>query len=70
MEGYPTALDHLARTHNVNVWRMTNIAEVRQVYRRFRKGGDLREANARYNNGQMSAAVGKYIDFLESENNG
>ena len=66
VHGYPNALNHLARTHKVNVWPMESIEEVRQVYRRFREGGDLREANSRYNNGQMSAAVGKFIALLKS----
>ena len=70
VSGYPSALDHLARTYNINVWRMTNIEEVRQVYQRFRLGSDLREVNYRYHNGRMSAAVRQYIAFLQSENSG
>ena len=70
VKGYPTALDHLARTHNANVWPMESIEEVRQVYQRFRPGGDLREANYRYNKGQMSAAVKQFIAFMKSENSG
>ena len=68
--GYSSALDYLAQTHNVNVWRMTSIEEVRQVYQRFRPGSDLREVNYRYHNGRMSAAVRQYIAFLQSENSG
>ena len=67
---YVNALDYLHQNHEVNVWGMRNIEEVRRVYKSLLKGGNLHQPNRAYNNRAMSAAVGKYVDFLENENSG
>ena len=70
VSGYPIALIRLLGNHNINVWAMTDVSEVRKVHRRLLSGGDLYDADSRFRKGEMAAAVRKYIAFLQSENNG
>ena len=67
---YVNALDHLYQNYGVDVWGMRNIEEVRRAYKSLLTGGNLHQPNCAYNNRAMSAAVGKYVAFLQSENSG
>ena len=65
---YDSALSHLSEKHlnRRSVYSITNFDEAGAIYRRLLSGGNLHTANIKYQNRAMSAAMGKYMEFLAS----
>ena len=65
---YDRALSYLSEHYldGKDVYSITDARETEAIYQRFRKYGDLYDANREYQAGAMSSAIGMYIKFIRA----
>ena len=65
---YDRALSYLSEHYldGKDVYSITDARETEAIYQRFRKYGDLYDANREYQAGAMSSAIGMYIKFIHA----